>query len=304
MEKIFRALAEKNRLRILLLLESGPLNVTEIVSILGLSQSNVSHHLKLLLDAEIVERRGRGNWAFYQSCRNNPFVSSVVKSAFEHKRLLAGFSEDMNRLATCYSARRTASTSFFNSLEEGDWKSISNGLNSVDEYLPFILEKISEESSVLEIGCGDGSMLPLLLGKAHKVIAVDNSIEMLNRAQKSLLNFNVDKAFLRLGDAEHLPLGDATVNFVLMHMLLHHAGNPSMAVQEAYRVLSDGGVLVLIDLLEHDNREFKEVQGDLWSGFSIKQITKYLTDAKFVINDKQLFIDSKVLGFVALKGDK
>jgi len=304
MEKIFRALAEKNRLRILLLLEAGPLNVTEIVTILGLSQSNVSHHLKLLLDAEIVERRGRGNWSFYHASKSNSFVSSVVKSAFEHRELLSGFSEDMRQLASCYSERRNASTKFFNSLEEGDWKSISEGLNYADEYLPFITNKIPDDSTALEIGCGDGSMLPLLLGKASEVIAVDNSIEMLNRARKLLLNSSDERIFLRLGDAEHLPLGDGTVDFVLMHMLLHHAGNPSKAVKEAYRVLSDNGVLVLIDLTEYHDLKYKEIQGDLWSGFSSEQITKYLIEAGFKVTDKQLFGNSKVLGFVALKGNR
>ncbi len=61
MEKVFSALGERNRLRMALILQNGPLNVSEIASVLGLSQSNASHHLKLLLDSGVLARSGRGN---------------------------------------------------------------------------------------------------------------------------------------------------------------------------------------------------------------------------------------------------
>ena len=65
MERILHALADRNRLRIVLILERGPLSAGEIALVLGLSQSNASHHLKRLTEAGIVHRRGERGWAFY-----------------------------------------------------------------------------------------------------------------------------------------------------------------------------------------------------------------------------------------------
>jgi len=62
----FRVLADANRLRIIETLRSaGELNVGELVERLGMSQANVSKHLRLLHDAGIVARRPQGTAAYY-----------------------------------------------------------------------------------------------------------------------------------------------------------------------------------------------------------------------------------------------
>jgi ArsR family transcriptional regulator len=64
---IFRALADPARVRIVNLLAStdGPVCVCEFVPALDLSQPTVSHHLKKLTDAGLLDRERRGKWAYY-----------------------------------------------------------------------------------------------------------------------------------------------------------------------------------------------------------------------------------------------
>ncbi len=64
---IFRALADPARVRIVNLLAStdGPVCVCEFVPSLELSQPTVSHHLKKLTDAGLLDREQRGKWAYY-----------------------------------------------------------------------------------------------------------------------------------------------------------------------------------------------------------------------------------------------
>src|SRR5581483_4231790 len=64
---VFRALADPARVRIVNALATsvGPVCVCELVEPLGLSQPTVSHHLKKLLDAGLVEREQRGRWAYF-----------------------------------------------------------------------------------------------------------------------------------------------------------------------------------------------------------------------------------------------
>jgi ArsR family transcriptional regulator, arsenate/arsenite/antimonite-responsive transcriptional repressor len=65
--RLFKALADPHRVRIINLLATSPdpVCVCEFTDPLGLSQPTVSHHLKKLLDAGLLERERRGTWAYY-----------------------------------------------------------------------------------------------------------------------------------------------------------------------------------------------------------------------------------------------
>jgi ArsR family transcriptional regulator len=64
-EKLFKALADSNRLRILKMLEVRPLCVCEITEVLGITQPSVSRHLAVLKDANLVEDSKEGQWVIY-----------------------------------------------------------------------------------------------------------------------------------------------------------------------------------------------------------------------------------------------
>jgi ArsR family transcriptional regulator, arsenate/arsenite/antimonite-responsive transcriptional repressor len=63
--KIFKALSDPTRLRVFLLLLERDLCVCEITFILEMSQSRVSHQLKLLRDADLVDDKREGQWIIY-----------------------------------------------------------------------------------------------------------------------------------------------------------------------------------------------------------------------------------------------
>ena len=64
---LFRALADPARVRIVNLLASSrePVCVCDLVDALGLAQPTVSHHLRKLVEAGLLEREERGKWSFY-----------------------------------------------------------------------------------------------------------------------------------------------------------------------------------------------------------------------------------------------
>lgn len=69
--RFFRALADPTRLRILSLLSryGGEVCVSEIVESFTLEQPTISHHLRILRDAGIVDSHKKGLWAYYYVCR-------------------------------------------------------------------------------------------------------------------------------------------------------------------------------------------------------------------------------------------
>ena len=78
LERILKAVADVTRLRILRMLEGGPLCVCQIVEVLGLSQSTVSKHLLLLKHAGLIEDERRGKWTFY---RRTPGLEGSLQGA-------------------------------------------------------------------------------------------------------------------------------------------------------------------------------------------------------------------------------
>lgn len=79
--RVFKALGDKNRLRIIKMLEVKPMCVCEITSVLKLAPSTVSKHLSLLHQAELIEDRKEGKWVNYSLSEKSrlPFIAEMLK---------------------------------------------------------------------------------------------------------------------------------------------------------------------------------------------------------------------------------
>lgn len=86
--EIFKALSDTNRLRILLLLEQEESSVGHITHTLNLSQSNVSHQLKILKQARLVKSLRQGQSKIYSI--DDQHVSILLKQAIHHTKHLRG----------------------------------------------------------------------------------------------------------------------------------------------------------------------------------------------------------------------
>lgn len=79
--KLFYGFSDTSRLSVLEALRSGPMNVSRIVEVTGLSQSNVSNHLGCLRDCGLVTREQQGRFAIYQL--SDPRVAQLLNLADE-----------------------------------------------------------------------------------------------------------------------------------------------------------------------------------------------------------------------------
>jgi ArsR family transcriptional regulator len=81
LERIFKALADRNRLRIMKMLEVKPMCVCEITAVLGIAQPSVSRHLSILRDADLLDGEKYGIWTNYSLSRStDDIVSTVITS--------------------------------------------------------------------------------------------------------------------------------------------------------------------------------------------------------------------------------
>lgn len=135
--------------------------------------------------------------------------------------------------------------------------------------------RILPEHIVLDVGAGTGFLTQQAARKARHVIALDFSESMLGEA-RTKLGSNVE---LKIGDAEHIPLPDSSVNCVIGNMFLHHCSHPELAVKEMGRVLVPQGRFVLSDLQEHNHESLRKEHADLWMGFKMANVRSFLENA-------------------------
>jgi DNA-binding transcriptional ArsR family regulator len=179
-----KALAHPVRLRILDLLAQEELSVGELTEILGMAQSRVSGHLGVLRESALVQDRRQGTSAFY-----SPVPEGEGRATWDAIRGTLpesiGQVEDRRRLAETLARRRERGREFFDRVaarwDEG--RSESLGLHAGGFALAGLLPP---ETVVLDLGTGTGSLLPLLGSYVDRVVAVDLSRAMLERARERL----------------------------------------------------------------------------------------------------------------------
>lgn len=79
--RVFKALGDQNRIRILKMLQEKPMSVSQLTQVLGISQPAVSRHLHQLAEAGLVEARRQAPWVTYRLPRHsdNRYVPALLK---------------------------------------------------------------------------------------------------------------------------------------------------------------------------------------------------------------------------------
>lgn len=97
---------------------------------------------------------------------------------------------------------------------------------------------------LLDVGCGHGAQHPRLRQQRMQIIGLDLSPGMLAEARAQARDAELDVRLCR-GDAERIPLRDASVQRVMANHMLYHVPDPRAALREMRRVLAPGGRIVL-----------------------------------------------------------
>ena len=92
-----------------------------------------------------------------------------------------------------------------------------------------------------DIGAGSGFVTEELLNHNVRIIAIDESPAMIDRMKKKFSGSTAIDYFV--GESEHLPLEDRSVDYAFANMCLHHVERPAVAIREMARLLKPGGRL-------------------------------------------------------------
>jgi len=274
------SLADATRARALRLVERNELTVADLCGILQLPQSTVSRHLRVLADDGWVEARPEGTSRLYRMCRDglDPAARRLWALLRDQTARTAVAAQDDRRLSTILAARQTRSQAFFSSAA-GQWDRLRRDMFGERFDLLALGGLLDDEWVVGDLGCGTGQVSEAMAPFVRRVIAVDHSRAMLRAARQRLGGrANVE---VRQGALEALPIHDGTLDVAVLCLVLHHAPDPGAVLREAGRVVRAGGRLLVIDMLEHDRREYQQQMGHVWLGFAPPRLERWLVDAGF-----------------------
>ena len=279
--RIFAALADPTRMRILMLLRAMELSVGELAQVLGQSQPRVSRHVKILIDAGLAERRKEGSWVFLSlgpRRRIEPLFQLVDRWA-ELDGEDPWTTADAARLAAVRADRATAAERYFAS-HAADWDALRSLHVAESEVEAAIGRALGGRpiGRLVDIGTGTGRMLELFGREAEMALGIDRSPEMLRLARAKLAEAGLE-AELRQGDMYALPLGADSADTVIIHQVLHYAQNPAAAVAEAARLLGPGGRLLVVDFAPHEREELRSADAHVRLGFADEAMLKHLEEA-------------------------
>lgn len=279
---LFRLLGDDARLRILRLLAAERLNVTELTGILGLAQSGVSRHLGMLKEAGLVAEQREGGFAFYRLAPalqdgGNGFgpLWPLLDAQFQQTaRTPEGRADD----ARLEEVRRLRKENFD---QHGGADARERQLVPGRSWAAWAraLSHLLPPMRVADLGCGEGYLTIEASRWASRVIAIDRSPAVLERARDLARRRRVTNITWRRGEIEHPPIRDGAVDLAILSQALHHAADPARALAEAARIVAPGGRVLVLDLREHDQEWVRHRLGDRWQGFAADALAGLLERA-------------------------
>ena len=264
---LLRVLGDPTRLRMLGLLEREELSVGELSRALGLAQSRVSNHLRVLREAGLLVERHAGKSTFLrhgalETADASPFAAQLWSTLRGQLASLPEHAADLVRLERLLAERDRAGADFFDRVA-GEWDKIGVDFETGQARQRAAAALLPREIVVADLGSGTGYMGAALCGLSARVICVDRSRAMLAEAAKRLgRGPHAATVEYRTGELDALPLADREVDGIVAGMVLHHLPHLEPALLEMRRALRPGGRVAVLELAPHRETWMHEELGD------------------------------------------
>ena len=275
-------------MRLLALCAEDELTVGELATLLGESQPQISKKSQPLREAGLLSARRDGSRTLLKT--TVPDGDGLVEVAVLEGRALCARDGSLARIARIVAQREELSRRYFDELRgdeprgdlAADRGATGAGVAAAEllAWLPILRPLLPGRALAVDLGTGEGTLLPLLSPLYDRVVAVDRSPARLARCAARIATWGLPNVRLREGDVEDAGLAEdiaqrGGADLVVMARVLHHAARPQDAIIAATRLLRAGGHLALVDYLPHDDEAMRE-QGDVWLGFEPAKLRGWL----------------------------
>ena len=282
--EIAKAAGDERRANLLRLLRHDSFSVKELAKVFGMAQPAISHHLKVLREATLVQQRREGNSIFYRRCdiHTSPLIRELF-AALDEQPTPATLRRGV---ASVHQERKQAVRAFFESNVDA-LRSQRKLISETSVYAESLREiwraHCDRFELALEVGPGDAQILVLLDEQFDEVIGIDSSAVMLEpvREQAGALR-NV-----HLEQCEFADLECAPADVIVAAMVLHHQTSPRQFFETARNRLREGGLFLIAELDRHQHDWVADACGDLWLGFTPEEMDGWAQSVGFALRTRQ-----------------
>jgi ubiquinone/menaquinone biosynthesis C-methylase UbiE len=210
------------------------------------------------------------------------------------KRVREGYARIAENQACCCGSNKADETSRKIGYTEDEIQSVPEGANmNLGCGNPVALASLKEGETIVDLGSGGGFdcfLAAKRVGEKGRVIGVDMTPEMIDKARQNVVRGKYKNVEFRLGEIENLPVADNTADAVMSNCVINLAPNKKRILEEAFRVLKSGGRLMISDIVL-----LKELPEEMKKGMNS---TSCVTGA--ILKDK--YIETiKTVGFENVK---
>jgi ubiquinone/menaquinone biosynthesis C-methylase UbiE len=275
-----KAAGEATRLRILALLSEAELTVSELKAILRQSQPRISRHLRLLMQAGLIDRFREGAWAFFRLSERGQAaeLARVLISRLDVAD--STIARDRERLAAVRAQRAASAQNYFRR-HAAEWDRIRN-LHVAEEAVEEAIIAAMGEAPIrtlLDLGTGTGRMLELFGPAIERGLGLDLSLDMLAFARARLDRAGLRHCSVRQGDIYDLALPNDSFDAVIIHQVLHFLDDGARAIREAARVLRPAGSLLVVDFAPHQLEFLRDEHAHRRLGFAEETVSEWMQAA-------------------------
>ena len=156
---------------------------------------------------------------------------------------------------------------------------------------PQAIADLDAGETVLDLGSGAGFDCFLAadaVGPEGRVVGVDMTPEMVEKARENVEKNDASNVEFRLGEIEHLPVSDETINVIISNCVVNLSPDKPQVFREAFRALRPGGRLAISDVVmtapipDKVRRDPESVAACVGGASSVDELRAMLTEAGFV----------------------
>jgi DNA-binding transcriptional ArsR family regulator len=274
---LFRLLGDEDRLRLLALCDAEELTVGELATLLRQSQPQVTRKTQPLRDAGLLTERRDGTRILLRAeAKDNPIVLAALRAGND----LCLAEGRLARIPKIVAKREETARKLF---ADGTAETSPIPTVSVELFLPLLSSLLPGHHLAVDMGCGDGLLLPLLSPLYDRVIAVDRSAARLARAAARVEQSGLPNVRLREAEMDDSNLAQeigkgSGADLVTLVRVLQFIARPSDVIATAAHFLRPGGHLIIADHVPHKDESLRE-QGHVWLGFEPDKLRAWLSEA-------------------------